>query len=96
MLIVNLWITDIDQMYSQICCAFEQSRHDSLPSSKMNCRDYIVPGFNEYVKELHHAARNAYFVWRCAGRPRLGQLCFKMSQSRLWFKSTCKYNEKSI
>ena len=38
----------IDTLYSQICCSLKQSSIDSIPSSKVHdCRDYIVPGFND-------------------------------------------------
>ena len=47
----------IDTLYSQICCSLKQSSIDNIPSSKVHdCRDYIVPGFNEFAKELHSAA----------------------------------------
>ena len=60
----------IDLFYSQICCALEQSCHKTIPSSNLrDGQDYIVQGFNEFVKELHTIARNYYIVWRNAGRP---------------------------
>ena len=59
----------------------------------------IVPGFNEFAKELHSAARDAYVAWRDAGRPRSGSLCSDMRRSRLRFRYTlrhCRQNEQSI
>ena len=41
----------IDLYYSEICKALHCSSLDSIPSSKStDSRDYIVPGFNDYVK----------------------------------------------
>ena len=54
----------IDLFYSQICCALEQSSQKTIPSSNLkDGLDYIVPGFNDFVKELHTSARNDYIVW---------------------------------
>ena len=54
---------EIDLFYSQICEALHCSSLDSIPSSKSNdCRSYIVPGFNDYVKDLHSVARSDYVV----------------------------------
>ena len=66
---------------------------------KHDCRDYIVPRFNEFANELHSAARDAYVAWRDAGRPRSGSLCSDMRRSRLRFRYTlrhCRQNEQSI
>ena len=90
----------IDLFYSQICCALEQSSKKTIPSSNLrDGLDYIVPGFNDFVKELHTSARNDYIVWRNAGRPRSGTLCSDMRRSRMRFKYAlrqCSQNEKSI
>ena len=90
----------IDLLYSQICCALEQSSQKTIPSSNIrDGRDYIVPGFNDFMKELHTSVRNDYNVWRNAGRPRSGPLCSDMKRSRLRFTYAprqCNQNEKSI
>ena len=31
---------------------------------KTSCQDYVVPGWNDYVKEAHCDARNCYILWR--------------------------------
>ena len=61
--------------------------------------DYIVPGFNDYVKDLHSTARSDYVAWRDAGMPRSGAPCSNMRRSRLEFKYAlrhCKRNEDAI
>ena len=41
----------IDLFYSQICCTLEQSSQKTIPSGNLrDCRDYIVPWFNDVVK----------------------------------------------
>ena len=91
---------EIDLYYSEICKALHCSSLDSIPSSKSSdCRDYIVPGFNDYVKDLHSTARSDYVAWRDAGKPRSGAPCSNMRRSRLKFKYAlrqCKRNEDAI
>ena len=53
----------IDQFYDDVCSNLRQSGVDSIPSVKVkDGRDYIVPGFNEFLKELHTAARTDYIA----------------------------------
>ena len=91
---------EIDFCYSEICKALHCSSLDSILSSKSSdCRDYIVPGFNDYVKDLHSTARSDYVAWRDAGKPRSGAPCSNMRRSRLKFKYAlrqCKRNEHAI
>ena len=90
----------IDTLYSQICNALRQSSIESVPSRKIyDSHDYIVPGFNEFAKEMHCTARDAHIAWRDARRPRSGALCIDMRSSRLQFKYTlwiCRQNEQAI
>ena len=52
--------------------------------------EHIVLGFNEHVKELHTIARPDYNAWRSSGKPRFGEICLSMNQSRLRFKRDLK------
>ena len=62
----------IGKLYSKMCCALLDSSHETIPSKNDNgCRDFIVPGYNDYAKELHCEARTAYIAWKRAGRPAL-------------------------
>ena len=91
---------EIDLCYSEICKALHCSSLDAIPSSKSSdCRDYIVPGFDNYVKDRHGTARSDYVAWRDAGKPRSGAPCSNMRRSRLKFKYAfrqCKMNEDAI
>ena len=42
---------------------------------KTSCQDYIVPGWNDYVKEAHSEARNCYIMWCNVGKPKYGPNC---------------------
>ena len=39
-----------------------------MPNNR-GIKQAIVPGSNEYVKEQHVAARDAYWLWREMGKP---------------------------
>ena len=86
--------------YSQICEDLHCSSLDSIPSSKSSdCRNYILPGFNDYVKDLHSVTRSDYVVCRDAGKSRSGTPCSNMRHSRLQFKyalQQCRMNEDVI
>ena len=68
-----------------------------IPSSTFKCSsDYIVPGFNEHLKDLHEKARQCYLQWKASGRSRSDHTHAEMRVSRLQFKYTlrhCRANE---
>ena len=50
-------ISDIDAYYSYICDALIVASEAHIPSCNFRCsQEYIVPGFNEHVKDLHDTA----------------------------------------
>ena len=93
-------MNQIDTLYSQLCSVLKQASDDSIPTSKIHTHhDYIVPGFNEFAKQLHSEARGDYLVWKASGKPRSGLLYLNMCQSRIRFKHTlreCRQNEEII
>ena len=67
-----------------------------IPSRKIDSyKKHIVPCFNEHVKELHDIARHDFVIWRSAGKPRFGEICLSMNQSRLRFNSAFKYCQQN-
>ena len=83
-----------------MCSIMMQCSSSSIPTSKVKTSgDYVVPGFNEYAKELHTEARSCFIAWKSLGKPR-DDFCYTdMCQSRLRFKSVlkhCQRNEDSI
>ena len=51
--------------------------------------------YNEHVKERHAIARHDFVMWRSAGKPRFGEICLSMNQSRLRFNSALKYCQQN-
>ena len=88
----------LDDYYSSICEALRKASIKSIPTSIFKCSsDYIVPGFNEYVRELHDIARSSYLVWRQSGKPRGDVTEGDMRTSRLRFKYAlrqCQNNDE--
>ena len=93
-------LKQIDDLYSQLCSVLKHASNDSIPASKMYTHhDYIVPGFNEFAKQLHSEARAVYLLWTASVKPRAGLLYLSMCQSRIRFKRTlrkCRQNEETI
>ncbi len=88
----------IDKLYSDIVATLHlaseshQSRHSHDKSQQ-------VPGWNEYCKELHSIARDAFLLWRRNGSPRSGPVFEAMSRSRAQFKRTlrqCRADEERL
>ena len=57
---------------------------------KTLCQDYIVPGWNDYVKEAYTEARYYYILWRDMGKPKHGPVCEIMRKTRLHFEYLLK------
>ena len=93
-------LKQIDDLYSQLCSVLKHASNDSIPATKMYTHhDYIVPGINEFAKQLHSEARADYLLWKASGKPRAGLLYLNMCQSRIRFKRTlreCRRNEETI
>ena len=75
-----------------MCSIMMQCSSSSISTSKVKTScDYVLPGFNEYIKALHTEARSCFIAWKSLGEPIAG-LCYAyMCQSRLRFKSVLKY-----
>ena len=58
----------------------------SIPKSKFRCSsEFIVLGYNEYVKELHDSARSNYLLWKRSGKLRGDVTECEMRTSRIKF-----------
>ena len=72
-----------------------QCSSSSIPTSKVKTSgDYVVPGFNEYAKELHTETRSCFIAWKSLGMPRAGLCYTDMCQSRLKYKSVLKHCQR--
>ena len=58
-----------------------------------------VPGWNDYVKDLYHKARDKFLIWKNKGKPKNNKIHDDMKTSRKSFKNAfnhCKANENKI
>ena len=77
----------IDQYFGNICEALQKASMSSIPKSKFRCSsEFIVPGYNEYVKELHDSVKSSYLLWKRSGKLRGDVTECDMRTSRLIFK----------
>ena len=82
---------DINTLLDEICSALRKSSLETINTcKKTSCQDYVVPGWNDYVKEAHCDARNCYMLWRNMGKPKQGPICQLMRRSMLYFKYLLK------
>ena len=76
------------------------SASDNLYTALSNNRpSRNIPGWNEFVREYHIMAKDAYYVWILNNCPRQGALHHAMCVTRSRFKYAlrfCKQNEKNI
>ncbi|ELT97153.1 hypothetical protein CAPTEDRAFT_193490, partial [Capitella teleta] len=88
----------ISKLYREITDAMLTSSAASILSKRQQ-RHKPVPGWNEFVKEHHAAARLSFTLWVSAGKPRQGSLYVQMSRNRARFKYAlrrCKREEAQI
>ena len=53
----------IDELYIKMCLIMMQCGSSSIPTSKVKTSgDYVVPGFNEYAKELYTEAQSCFIA----------------------------------
>ena len=90
-------ITNIDNLYDAIIKVLSESS-EKLVKDKHVGRTF-TPGWNDQMKELHKAAREAYLLWKHSVKHRHSVVYDIMKLSRSRFKHglrVCKTNKKSI
>ena len=86
----------IDAMYNSIIHALKISGRDFMQQRECSKTYNIIPGWNEYCREVHANARDAFMIWTMNGRPRSGPLQRNMQITRATFKQAlrrCKASE---
>ena len=73
---------DINSFYTAIINALKLSAKLCIPSSVVFTKCYIVPGWNEYVKEHYIHAKDALWWWNLFNRPRHGPIYDNMRKTR--------------
>ena len=66
------------------CIQFAEK--ECIPFESFGKSFHGVPGWNEYVKDRHAVARDAFWLWNLYGRPNQGHLYHSMRSSRAQFK----------
>ena len=57
----------------------------------LNDNEHSIPGWNDYIKDKHELARNAYLDWVYSGKPREGPVHYRMKATRARFKLPVRY-----
>jgi exonuclease III len=94
---VSSHVNDIDELYNCIVNALTNASDNLIKERHGNYKH--VPGWNDYVKDLHHIARDAYLLWRDNGKSKTGAVFDNMKRTRAQFKYAlrmCQREEQKI
>ena len=86
----------VDAMYNSIIQAMKISSKEFMQQRESSRTYNIIPGWNEFCREVHSNARDAFIIWAMNGRPRSGPLHRNMQITRATFKQAlrrCKASE---
>ena len=94
-------IHNIANLYSDIVNCLHCAASGVIPITRCNCvcDEHNTPGWNEYVKDAHSEARDAFKLWILSSKPRQGDVFQSMKQSRARFTfklRQCKRDEVRI
>ena len=83
----------IDQYYDNVMLCIRKACLKTIPHRTISssCNDFVIPGWNEYVRDKHTAARNAFLDWTFCGKPRTGPSHNLMKTTRAQFKLALRY-----
>jgi len=80
---------DTDNLYTEVCHALHRASELTISTNWCNeAGEYIIPDWNEYIREAHIEARHAYIARRDIGKPRPGSVCGLTKVTLLRFKYT--------
>jgi hypothetical protein len=81
-------VSQINDVYNSITSIMLKAGKSAFGSNKRRWRP--VPGWNEYVRELHVVAREAFISWRSNGSPRTGELAMTYRATRARYKAAIR------
>jgi len=83
----------LDNYYNAVMDCVTVASRVCIPSRMCNYNSpsYAIPGWNDYVKDKHEAARDAFLEWSYLGRPRSGPVYILMQRTRAQFKLSLRY-----
>ena len=78
----------INVMYDNLIDVLNEAAvHLALPKRRFK----QVPGWNDYCRETHCAAREAFLLWQANRKPRQGVFFDNMKRTRAQFKASLRY-----
>ena len=91
----------IDNYFNSVMGCIQSSLHDTFDviKKKSVLSDVFIPGWNDYVQDLHTVAKKQFFEWVAIGKPRSGELFSHMRRSRAEFKRAlrfCRQHEEQL
>ena len=73
-------------MNNEICNIFYTTSISSIPSNQCSsASQFLIPGWNDHVRDAHTETRYAYVTWRDLGKPRHGPDLMKITRSRFMY-----------
>ena len=67
-------VNDIDYFYMCVINCIQSAKKECISFESIGKSFHIVPGWNEYVKDRHAVARDAFWLWNLYWRPNQGHL----------------------
>ena len=83
-------IAAIDKFYNEIVKSLVISGNDFQTECKEKPAYQSIPGWNEYCREVHSNARDAFLQWVFSGRPKHGVILQNMQSTRAAFKQAIR------
>ncbi len=83
--------SSIDYFYDSLITCIKQAVSSCIPHNVTVNSSHNIPGWNDYVREKHDVARQAFLAWRQCGSQRQGAEYLLMQKSRAQFKLALRY-----
>ena len=85
--------TMVDRYYNAFVSCIHAATLHNIPCRSYESfhKDFVVPGWNDHVKEKYTASRDAFLDWSYLGKPRSGAAYELMKRSRAQFKLALRY-----
>ena len=66
-ILIKEHVSDIDYFYTCIINCIQSAEKECIPFESIGKSFHIVPSWNEYVKDRHAVARDAFWLWNLYG-----------------------------
>lgn len=83
----------VDRYYNAFLSYIHTATLHNIPCRSYQSfhKDFVVPGWNDHVKEKYTALCDAFLDWSYLGKPRSGAAYELMKRSRAQFKLALRY-----